>query len=199
MWPPRAPTRLATSCLVGLPDPSGRRHAPPRAPLTPLPMLIPSTVSLPRQPSRARRHRSPLPHPQPSPRLSDVTTSSATTSSSSPSSHAAPEALLHLQRRRSRPRAPVIPTIVSPDPVPPLPRQQHQKNRGEPLHRFPLASLRDSPPSRINHQSRPLPAAGHVAAAVATPARRTRARRRAQRFLRKPQTPPVRLETRCSA
>ena len=31
VWPPRAPTRLATSCLVGLPDPSGRRHAPPRA------------------------------------------------------------------------------------------------------------------------------------------------------------------------
>ena len=31
VWPPRVPTRLATSCLVGLPDPSGRRHAPPRA------------------------------------------------------------------------------------------------------------------------------------------------------------------------
>ena len=44
-----------------------------------------------------------------------------------------------------------------------------------------------------------LPAAGHVAAAVATPARRTRARRRAQRFLRKPQTPLVRLETLRSA
>ena len=159
----------------------------------PLPCLSPATTEQSSSPPLAVA--APTAFPAPLRRNHEP----ATTSSSSPSSHAAPEALLHLQRRRSRPRAPVIPTIVSPDPVPPLPRQQHQKNRGEPLHHFRLASLRDSPPSRINHQSRPLPAASHVAAAVATPARRTRARRRAQRFLRKPQTPPVRLETRCSA
>ena len=174
------------------------RHDTPASPPLSGSSLSPPALA-PQPPERARRRRSPPPRPPPSPRLTNAPRSSATTSSSSPSSHTAPEVLLHLQRRRFRPRVPVIPTVVSPDHVPPLPRQQHQKNRGEPLHRFPHISLPDLPPSRINHRSRVLPAAGHVAAAVATPARRTRARRRAQRFLRKPQTPPVRLETRCSA
>ena len=173
----------------------GRRPDLADTPFAPLRLSSP----VPRHGRSLHGRAAVTPHPQPLPHLSDVIPSSATTSSSSPSSHAAPEALLHLQRRRFRPRVPVIPSVDSPDPVPPLPRQQHQKNRGEPLHRFPHASLPNSPPSRINHRSRALPAAGHVAAAVATPARRTRARRRAQRFLRKPQIPPVLRETRRSA
>ena len=115
-------------------------------------ILSPGPLSLATE--HAHRRRSPLPRPPPPPLLSDALPSSATTSSSSPSSHAAPEALLHLQRCHFRPRVPVIPAVDSPDPVPPLPRQQHQKNRGEPLHRFPHASLPNSPPSRSLHRSR---------------------------------------------
>ena len=42
---------------------------------------------------------------------------------------------------------PWITAIDSPDLVPPLPRQQHQKNCGEPLHRFPNAPLPNLRPS----------------------------------------------------
>ena len=42
---------------------------------------------------------------------------------------------------------PWITAVDSPDPVPPLPRQQHQENYAELLHRFPHAPLPNLRPS----------------------------------------------------
>ena len=189
----------ATSCLPA------RRWTHPRAPRT-LPGLALSPVpsppffgSLSLPPSGARRRRSPPPQPTPLPQPPERPRSSATPSSTSSLSYATPDALKPRQCRRFRPRLPEIPVVVSPDTVPPLPCQKHQKNRGEPLYRSPHDPSPISLSNRIRHRSRMIPAAGHVAAAVTTPAGRPRACWRAQPFLGTPQTPPVRLETHCSA
>ena len=161
--------RQAAACLGALgPSPHARRcHVPPRTPLT-LPRSSPLlSLAFSLASERARRHRRAPPHTPSPPRPLAVLASSASTPSFLPTDPRPSGSPATPPPSPFRRRPPKLPSVDSPDPVPPLPRQQHQKNRGEPLLRFPHASLSNSPPSRINHRSRELFAAGHVAA-VAT-------------------------------
>ena len=144
-----------------------RRHAPFWTPLT-LFRASPTSSALSRAtPEHTRRRRLLPPRPPTTPRPADESRSSAASSSTSSLSYTTPDALKPRQCRRFRPRLPEIPVVVSPDPVPPLPRQKHQKNRGEPLYHFPLTPCPISSSSRPLHWSRDTPP--HELAAGVTP------------------------------
>ena len=123
--------------LVAL-DPVRDATHPPR------PLTLSLSSSPPLALSRAatehtRRRRRALSWPPATPSLSDTPTSSASTPSFLPTDPRPSGSPATPPPSPFRRRPPKLPSVDSPDPVPPLPRQQHQKNCGEPSTRFPLS------------------------------------------------------------